>query len=119
MDVSSDEIFIGEIDPRRRNCPGDHLMRSPEEILIVGAVVGAIREDDRGLPAATRTPAALRVVGWCGWHIAEIHRIELSDVYAELHRRRAIEDRELRLPKALLTVLAQCRRYLGSVLSSF
>ena len=69
----------------------------------MGTVGRAVREDEGGLPTPARTTTALSVVGWSGGDVPEIHCVELGDVDAELHRRRAVEDRKLTFAEPLLT----------------
>ena len=67
-----------------------------EEVLVVRAAGRAVGEHERGLPAAAGAAAALRVVRRRGRDVAHVDDVELGDVDAELHRRRAEQDRQLR-----------------------
>ncbi len=74
----------------------DHQLGPPEEVLVVRAAGGAVGEDERGLAAAAGAAGALGVVGRRRRHVAHVDDVELGDVDAELHRRRAEQDRQAR-----------------------
>ena len=119
MNVRTNQVPVAEIDAGRRHRSGDHSGRLAVEVLVVGTSSGTVGEDQGGLPAASRTPAALRVVGRRGRNVAQVDEVELSDVDAELHGRGAEEQRQLSFPKTRLAFLAVLRRHLSGVLSRF
>ena len=119
VNVRANQIAVPEIDAGRRHRTGDHPGRLAVEVLIVGAAPGAVGEDKGGLPASSRTPAALRVVGRGGRNVAQVDEVELGDVDAELHGRGAEEQRQLAFPKAGLAFLAVLRGHLSGVLACF
>ncbi len=117
VDVRAHEVLVGQIQPRWRDRSRDHRVLMAEEVLIVRAARGAIREDQCGLPAPARPAAALRVIGGRGRHVAQVDHVELGDVHAQLHRGRAIEDGQTSLAELALALLAQLVGHLGGVLA--
>ena len=59
-----------------------------------------------GCPAPAGAPRALGVVRGGRRHVAQPDDVELADVDAELHRGRAVQDRQARLAERLLALLA-------------
>jgi len=116
MDVSLDEVLIGQVKARRRDLAGDHQFGPLEKVLVVRAAGGAVGKDDGGLTAAAGASAALGVIGWRRRHIAHIDHIELVDVHAQFHGRRAIEDRQ---PGGLETLLAFLPQFIGDLCGMF
>src|SRR5689334_7310026 len=110
MNVSPEQLFVVEIDPRTGYRTSDHRFGLFEEILIVGASGRAVRVDERRLAAAPRASAALRVVRRRRRHVAQIDDVELGDVHPELHGRGTKEDGESRLAKRLFSILADLTR---------
>ena len=92
VDVRADEVFIGHVEPGRLHLAGNHEFGVLEEILVVRAAERAVGEHQSGLAAATGATAALRVVGRRGRDVAQIDRIQILDVDAQLHRRRTEQD---------------------------
>ena len=119
VNVGTDQVPVPEIDAGRRHRTSDHPGRLAIEVLIVGAAPGAVGEDQGGLPASSRAPAALRVVGRRGRNVAQVDEVELGDVDAELHGRGAEEQRQLAFPKTGLAFLAVLRGHLSGVLACF
>ena len=90
-----------------------------EVILVVRAPSRAVCVNKRRLPASARPPAALGVVGRRRRHVAEVDDVQLGDVDAQLHRRRAKQQREVGRPESFFPLLAIFRRDLGGVLARF
>ena len=65
-----------------------------EVILVVRTLRRAVGHDQRRLAGASGAPGALRVVGRRRRHVAQVDGIERRDVDAELHGRRAEQDRQ-------------------------
>ena len=106
MDVGLDQVLVRQVEPRRRDRTGDHSLRALEKVLIVWAATGAVGEHQCRLPAASCPSAPLGIVGRRGRHVAHIDDVELGNVDAELHRRRAVEHGELGFAKVFLAFLA-------------
>ena len=115
VDVRADQVAIAEVDAGRRYRSGDHPDGLAVEVLIVRAAPRAVGEDQRRLPAATGAPAALSVVGRRGRDVAQVDEVQLLDVDAQFHRRRAEQQRETAIPEARLPLLAVLRRHLRGV----
>ena len=87
MNMRPYQILVRQIETWWTHCSGYHEFRVAEEILIVRRASGAVGKYQGGLPAASRSPATLRVVGRRRRNVAKVDCIELSDVHAQLHRR--------------------------------
>ena len=85
--MTLDEISVREVEERRTYLAMHHGLRVAEEILIVRALRGGIREHECSLPAATRSTTTLRVVRRRRRNVAQVDGVERRDVDAELHRR--------------------------------
>ena len=92
--MRADQVGVGQVQPRGLHLPGDHQVGAVEVVGVVGVAAGAVRDDDRLLPGAARAPGALGVVRGGRGHVAHRHCVEAGDVDAELHRRRAEQQRE-------------------------
>ena len=117
--MGSDEIPVPQIDSRRHHRSGHHLVRAAVVILVVRTAAGAIGVHQRGLAAPAGASAALRVVRGRRRNVPQIHHVELRDVDAEFHRRRAEQERKRALSKARLAFLAVFRSDLGGVFAGF
>ena len=117
VDVGAHQILVAQVDARRGDGTGDHLARLAEEVLVVRAAPRAVGEDQRRLAAAAGPAAALGVVGRRRRHVAQVDDVELGDVDAELHGRRAEEQRQVAGAEAVLALLAVLGRDLGGVLA--
>jgi hypothetical protein len=78
VDVRAQQVLVLEVDARRDDRAGDHLARAAEEVLVVRAAGRAVRQDERGLAAATGAAAALRVVGRRRRDVAQVDRRSAS-----------------------------------------
>ncbi|TFE69317.1 hypothetical protein A7Q09_05345 [Methylacidiphilum sp. Yel] len=116
VDVGSEKIFVGEVELGRLDLARHHLLGTAEEVLIVGAFGGTVREHEGRLAAPARAPAPLGVVGGCRRDVPQVHHVEIGDVDAELHRGGAEQNRQPALPEVLLALLADLRLNLGGVL---
>ncbi|MCY1546954.1 hypothetical protein D9M68_829850 [compost metagenome] len=87
-----------------------HAYRVSEVILVVRALRRAVGYDESGLSAAPRSARALGVVSRGRRRIAQVDDVELRDVDAQLHRRRAVKQRQ---EIALLVDDACLARHLG------
>src|SRR5262245_4745986 len=112
-----DQVFVGEVEARGRDLAGHHPLGPPEEVLVVRAPRRAIGDDERRLAATAGAATPLRVVRWRGRHVAQVDDVEAGDIDAQLHRRRAIEDRKPGITEAALAVLADLARDLRGVLT--
>ncbi len=79
-----------------------------EEVLVVRAAGGAVGEDQGRLTAPARATAALGVVGRGRRDVAHVDHVELGDVDAQLHGRRAEEDRQAPFAETVLPLLRRC-----------
>ena len=117
MDMRAEEVLVSQVESRRCDGTRHHGFRPLEEVLIVRAPRGAIREDQRRLAAAPRAPAALCIIRRRRRHVAQVDRVQFADVDAKFHCGRAIQNRELRLGKTLFPIDSQLGRNLGGVLT--
>ncbi len=115
MDVGPDQIFVGQVHARWCDGAGDHALRAIEEVLVVRAAGCAVGKDERGLSAPAGAPAALRVVGRRRRNVAQVDDVQLGDVDAQLHRRRAEQDRQVAGAESLFAVEPVLVRDLGRV----
>ncbi len=76
---------------RGAHATSHHLRAPAEKVLVVAVQRPAVGDDEPGLSLATRTAAALRIVGRRGRHVAQVHEIQIGDVHPELHGGRAHE----------------------------
>ncbi len=87
-DVAGDRLQVVEVEPGRRDRPGDDLAGMVEEVAVVGRV--AAEPGDDAHPAdATRAAGALGVVGRAGGDVPHGDRFQVADVDAHLQGRRA------------------------------
>ena len=94
LEMAVDQVPVRELQDRRAYLAVDHRPGVAEEVLVVGALRGRVRDDQGGLAAPARASAALGVVGRRGRNVAHMDRIQGGDVDAELHRRGAEEHRQ-------------------------
>ena len=90
-----DEVFVGKVKARRGHGAGNHVFREAEEMLVVRVALGAVGDDERGLPGTPGASTALRIVGRGGRNIAHAHGIQLGNVHAQLHGWGAVQDGKL------------------------
>ena len=88
------QVFVGQVQGWCTHFAMHHGGRIGEEVLIVGAFCCAVGEDQCRHATTSGTPAALRVVGWCGRHIAQIDGIERRNIDAQFHGRRTKQHRQ-------------------------
>ena len=117
VNVGADEVFVGNLGARRQDGSGHHLLRPPEEVAVVRAAGGAVGVDEGRLPASAGTAAALGVVRRGRRYVAQADDVEIGDVHAEFHGRRAEQYRQSARAEPLLTILALLVRHLSCVLS--
>ena len=117
MDVSTDEVLVGQVEPRQAHGPRDHQAGTAEEILVVRIARGAVSQHQGGLTAPAGPAAPLGIVCRRRRHVPHVDHVELTDVDAELHRGRAIQDGELAGAEILLALLPLLVWDLGSVLA--
>src|ERR1035438_1794150 len=118
MEMRAHQIFVGKVESRWGDLPANHTIRSLEEILVVWAACRAVREDQRRLTAATRSAAALGVVGRGRWNVPHVDYVQLGNVHAKLDIRGAIENRQFRFPEPVFADKTILVRNLRGVLSS-
>ena len=95
VDVGADQLLVGQVEawaaaPSRRPCRsagGSSRCR--------GVAGGAVGDDERRLAGAPGPAGPLRVVRRRRRDVAHRHRVEAGDVDAQLHRRRAVEERQV------------------------
>jgi len=85
--VRAEQVLVRQIESGWAHLSGDHELRAAEEVLVVRVPGRAVVEDERGLAASSRTPAALRVVRGGRRDVPHVDDIELGDVHPKLHRR--------------------------------
>ena len=117
VDVGADEVLVGQVEAGCDDRPGDHVAGAAEPVAVVGVAGGAVGEHQRRLAAAAGPAGALRVVGGGGRHVAQPDGVEVGDVDAELHRRRAVEQRQFPFPEGALAFEAVLLRDLRGVLA--
>src|SRR5690606_32708699 len=79
---------------RRANFAMHHRLWVAEEVLVVRALRGAVRQHQRSLSAAARATAALRIVRGRRRDVAQVDGVQRRDIDTKFHRRRAEEDRQ-------------------------
>src|SRR5271157_6002662 len=89
LHVSPQERFICQVETRGADIPRDHIRATAEEILVVTVERSAISEDQARLSLAPRAAAALGVIGRGRGDVAQVNQVEVGDVHAQLHGRRA------------------------------
>ncbi|MCY1297154.1 hypothetical protein D9M70_465820 [compost metagenome] len=110
MDMGGEQVGVYEVDRRSLHDTGDQIDPPLEVILVVRALRRAVGYDESGLSAAPRSARALGVVSRGRRRIAQVDDVELRDVDAQLHRRRAVKQRQ---EIALLVDDACLARHLG------
>ena len=101
-----------------RTTPRTIATRPIEVILVVRALRRAIGHDERGLPRAAGSAAALGIVCRRRRHVAHIDGVQGGDVDAELHRRRTEKNRQEVVRLARLTHFSPFLRQGLSILVS-
>ncbi len=99
--------------------PATILVRLTEVILVVRAASRAIGVDQGRLTATAGPAAALGVVGRRRRDVAQIDEVQLSDVHAQLHGRRAEQERQIAAAESVFALLAVFGGDLGSMLARF
>ena len=94
VQMRTHELFIGDVERRRTNDAGHHLIAPLEEVLVVRRLGGAIGHDDGGLPGTTGTAGALGIVRRRRRHVSQIDGIKRRDVDTKLHGRRTEQGRQ-------------------------
>ena len=105
MHVGSDQIFVRQVKPRQADCSGNHQLLTAEEILVMRIPRGAVGQDKSRLARSTGSATPLGIVRRGRRHVPHVDHVELADVDAELHGRRAIKDGELAGAEILLAFL--------------
>ncbi len=116
LEVGADQVFVGQIQPRRGHLSRHHVLGAAEVVLVVAVARRAVRGHQRGLTGTARPARALRVVRRGRRYVAHQHGVERGDVHAQLHRRGAVQQRQFGLPEQLLTLQPVLRKDLGGVL---
>jgi hypothetical protein len=119
LDVGADEVFVRHIQPGRSHRTSHHQLGPLKEILIVWAKGRTVRKHQGRLATASSTSTTLRIVGWRGWYVAQIHDVEFSDVHTQLHGGGAIEDGQPSLAEGLLAGHTQVVLHLSRVFMGF
>src|SRR5262249_8869442 len=92
LQMAANKVLVRQVQRRRPDLAMHHGRWVGEEELVVWATRSGIGEHKRWHAAAPSSAAALGVVGWRGWHVAQVDRVQRRNVDAEFHRRRAVED---------------------------
>ena len=98
-------------------CPETIRCGPAEEVLVVAVPARANVYTNAGCPLRPARPAALRVVRRRWRDVAEVDDVERGDVDAELHRRRAEQQRQRAGAEPLFALLTLLGRDLGRVLA--
>ena len=85
LQVAVDEIAVGQIKCGCAYHAMHHLVGIVEKPLVMRAKCRAVGDDQCLLARATRTAAALGVVGGCRRHIAQVHGVKRGDIDTQLH----------------------------------
>jgi hypothetical protein len=117
--MAAKKILVEQIESGSFDLSMNHPDRIGEKVLIMGALGGAIGEDESGLTATAGASASLGVVGGSRRDISHIYSVESGDIYAEFHRRRAEEDRQVGSPETLFPLFSDFGIDLSGVLSAF
>jgi hypothetical protein len=83
MHVGPEQLFIREIEPRRRYGPSDHALLAPEKVLVMVVPLRAECDHERRLSAAAGTAASLRIVRRRRRDIPQVDHVEVADVDPE------------------------------------
>jgi hypothetical protein len=110
-----DEILVGKVDARWGDRAGDHLLSVAEEMVVVSIAIGREGEHQRGSPAASGAPAALRVIRGRWRDVAKMNSDEVTDVDTQLHGRRAEEDRQFACFEFILALDPKVCRHLAGM----
>ena len=76
-----DELLVDDVNPWRRNHAGNHVLRLVKEVAVVDVAVTREGHDQSRFAAATRSAAALSVVGGRWRHVAHMHDRQVLDVH--------------------------------------
>src|SRR5712692_4714855 len=89
MKMSPDQRLVGQIKPGRSHAAGDHFLSTLKKVLVVAVDRPAIGEDQAGLSLSAGPTAPLYVIRRRRGDVAEMDEVEISNINAEFHRRRA------------------------------
>ena len=117
VDVGAEQVLVEQVEARRGDDAGDHLVGVAEVVLVVAVAGGAVGGDQGGLAGPSRAAGALRVVGGGGRDVPHGDGVEAGDVDAKLHRRRAVQQLQLAVAELVLALAAQLGMDLGGVLA--
>ena len=92
--MALDHILVRKVDRGRADDALHRFRGAIEEPLVVGALRGAIGDDQGGLAASPGATAALSVVCGGGRHVSQVDKVKLSDIDAQFHRRRTEHHRQ-------------------------
>ncbi len=112
------QIGVCQIEPRRHHLAGHHALRLAEKVLVVAAPDGAIGRDEGRLTTAPGAPATLGVIRRRRRHVAHMDDVQVGDIDAELHGRRAKQRLERPGAKVALAILAPLLLDLAGVLTA-
>ena len=105
VDVGPDQVLVREFEARRRDLARDHQPGRRKKYWSCGLPRRAVVEDKVPAAASARAPGSLGIVGRRRWDVPQVDDVELGDVDAELHRRRAVEDRQSPVAESLLALV--------------
>ena len=117
MEVRAEQVFVEQVEARRGDDAGDHLVGVAEVVLVVAVAGSAVGGDQRRLARSACAARALRVVGGGGRDVPHGDGVEAGDVHAEFHRRRAVQQLQLAVAELVLALTAQVGMDLRGVLA--
>ena len=113
------EIAISQVNARWGDGACNHLARLAKEVLVVRAASGTVGEDQRRLPAPSSPATALRIIGRSRRNIPQVNEVQLGNVHAQLHSRRAKEQGQITATEPIFALLAIFGCDLSSMLARF
>ena len=85
MQMTLDELAVGQVEGRRIHLAMNHAYRVTEEILVVGRLSCTVGNDQRGLSGTTGTTATLSIIGRRRRDVAQIDGIQRRNVDPKFH----------------------------------
>ena len=89
MQMRPHKRLVRQVKPGRAHTSRHHVRPSVEKVLIVTVDGTAVCEHQSRLPLPSGSPAALRVVRRRRWDVSQVHEVEVGNIDAQFHRRRA------------------------------
>jgi len=92
--MAAQQSLVGQIESRWSDRTGNHVLRAPEVVLVVGVPGRTVGEHEGGLSRPSCPTAALGVVGRGGGHVAHVDGVQFGDIHAQFHGGRAEHERQ-------------------------